>query len=140
MTSYDKCCQLTLRRHDWITGRPAKIEAGMNFFVLMIEQLGGKTMFSCEGHGGKRESQPYLMFYGPLSLACAIAQTDSFVVEVQNHVNYFALRPYRWLNRKETMEQFLKRAAKAWVKAFGSPDLRKVAINPTLRRKKATPF
>jgi hypothetical protein len=139
MTVYEKCRRLTLRRYDWVKGRPAKIDPGMNFFILMIEQLGGKTMFSCEGHG-RHEDQPYLMFYGPLSLAAAIAQTSTFVVEVQDQINYFALRPYLWLSEKETMEQFLRRAARAWVKAFGSPDLKKVVINPTLRKKKATPF
>lgn len=77
----------------------------------------------------------------PATLAAAIAQSDSFVVEVQNQVNQFVLRPCRWLSKKEMMEQFLKRAARAWAKKFGSPDLRKVAVNPTLRKnRKAMPF
>lgn len=139
MTIYEKCCRLKLHRYDWVKGQPVNIESGMNFFILMIEQLGGRTMFSCEGH--KNGSQPYLAFYGPLSLATAIAQTDSFVVEVQNQINYFALRPYLWISKKETMSQFLRRAARAWGKMFGSPDLTKLAVNPTLKRnKKVTAF
>lgn len=140
MRCYESCCKFKLRRYDWIAGRYANIEPGVNFFVLMIEQLGGKTMFSCEGHG-KHENQPYLMLYGPLSLACAISQTNSFLVQVADQINQFVLRPYLWISKKETMEQFLRRAARAWIKKFGPPDLKRYMVNPTLRKtRKATPF
>src|SRR4051812_18125423 len=47
---WDSVQGAVLIRHDTETGEDTPLEAGVNFFVLMLEQLGATTRFSCEGH------------------------------------------------------------------------------------------
>src|SRR5947209_7096840 len=47
---------------------PADLEAGVKFFVLMLEQLGCRTFYSCEGH----PCGFYVTFEAPLRTAQAI--------------------------------------------------------------------
>lgn len=50
MNPWDRASEFVLHRRDPINGEMCELDRGVNFFVLMLEQLGAATEFSCEGH------------------------------------------------------------------------------------------
>ena len=95
------------------------IDPGVNYFVLMLEQLGAVTHYSCEGH----PSDFYIMFAAPIELAYKIRQCGFFRVELEGKVHSRA-RPYLWSIRAEYEEENHKEralgwAATAWTNMFG---------------------
>jgi hypothetical protein len=103
---------------------PGPLEDGVKFFVLMLEQLGCTTLFSCEGH----PTGFYVMFRGPLAVARAVARCgffrvelddgeDTYVMRLQGDSVYTAVRGEA--RGEEERIRCLRWAATAWVGAFG---------------------
>jgi hypothetical protein len=103
---------------------PSPVDPGVNFFVLMLEQLGCTTADSCEG-------DPfgfYVTFRGPDPVARAVKDCGWFGValwrsaeyrldlESSENANLFGIvLPYTTRRRNRT----LRRAADSWVETFG---------------------
>lgn len=120
---WDQARKLTLMRgyeSEEITYPVSKMEPGVNFFILALEELGAKTRFSCEGH----PCGFYIAFEGSYELAIELHDTRTFSVEVWKH-NVWTLRNayqeaaanggYTEENRK----QRLRWATEAWLRYFG---------------------
>ena len=90
------------------------LEPGVNFFVLMLEKLGCKTYFSCEGH----PCSFYVAFSAPYKTALKIQECGYFSVEVQGK-NYWAMRLGPHIHTEKDRREVLASAAEAWTKAFG---------------------
>ena len=58
---------------------PKALDPGVRFFVLMLEQLGCKTFFSCEGH----PAGFYITFNGRIAIARRIVQCGFMTVTVE---------------------------------------------------------
>jgi hypothetical protein len=105
--------------------KPAALEPGVKFFVLMLEQLGCVTHFSCEGH----PHHFYIIFSGPLRTAQRIADVGFLDVRLwrrrlllrilRQHTprNLFSLERDHASNSDKA--EVLSDAAIAWTKAFG---------------------
>jgi hypothetical protein len=98
----------------------------VKFFVLMLEQLGCTTTFSCEGHPGGF----YITFVGLEQVARAIVACGYFNVEVERAPDTYRLslqgnelagvrNGIPWTNTDR--ERCLRGAADAWVAKFGPP-------------------
>lgn len=93
-----------------------KLEPGVNYFVLMLEQLGAIPHFSCEGH----PNSFYVVFEAPMSLAEKIRACGYFTIELEG--------PCRWslrINRDVTESErkmILRAAAAAWEEKLGPLD------------------
>jgi hypothetical protein len=74
------------------------LEPGVEFFVLMLEQLGAVTEFSCEGH----PHGFYIMFHGPYELAWRLSLDSQQELECERD-----------------KAQILRRAATAWERDIG---------------------
>jgi hypothetical protein len=91
------------------------IDPGVNFFVLVLEHLGARTEYSCEGH----PSGFYVLFSAPLAIAHRIVRAGYFRVELERGSRI----PPRWSIRadfetEEDKNYALTLAAKAWQKEF----------------------
>jgi len=95
---------------------PADLEPGVKFFVLMLEQLGATTLYSCEGH----PQGFYVMFKCPYETALRVSKCGFFTVEVCG--------PERWMMRVSERQrvhsqkrkfQLLRRAAMHWQHELG---------------------
>lgn len=114
---WDRARKLTLHRGRFV------LEGGVNYFVLMIEQLGGTTCFSCEGHPGDF----YIVFRAPYRVATKIASMGYLPVTINRRPQWFRLslesdrleRNRLGLNRVELKEKILQWAAKAWDEGLG---------------------
>jgi hypothetical protein len=109
--------------------KPAELEPGVKFFVLMIEQLGGETCYSCEGH----PSGFYVMFKAPLKVAQRIDRCGYFGVELSKHAPSpgwrLSLDRNEWTLDEDTgqkvpwtkkdRDECLRLAASNWTKEFG---------------------
>jgi hypothetical protein len=119
---WDKARKLTVVRHDY-RSEGEVIDAGVNFFVLMLEHLGARPQSSCEGH----PHGFYVEFYAPHELARAIARCGFFSVEMeQNADDYWSIRLPEITNDRRkwgdsNRRQTLRWAAESWAKAFLSP-------------------
>jgi hypothetical protein len=90
MNTWDLARKEKLFRHEGGNGKLMLLEPGVNFFVLMLEQLGCKTFFSCEGH----PEGFYVVFESDYSTAYRVAACGYFTVEiVESH------SPHRWAMR-----------------------------------------
>lgn len=58
------------------------LDKGVNYFVLMLEQLGARTHYSCSGHAASPKSF-YVVFSAPLELAQDIRAAGFFNVELE---------------------------------------------------------
>lgn len=105
--------RLSIRRSDPSGIYTGAIDVGANYFVLMLEQLGAKTLYSCEGH----PNNFYVMFEAPYDIALAVASYGYFLVEVEDR-DQWSLR-MRAVESNEERCQILTYAANAWTKAFG---------------------
>ena len=109
-------------RHDRETGQDTPLEAGVNFFVLMLEQLGAKTRFSCEGH----PEAFYVVFESSPEVARSIAHAGFFTVEIWEGTSDYAMRISEHLFEKyvgrwndAARKEHLRLAAARWVERFG---------------------
>lgn len=115
ITKWSTACKLKIFRRDPFGIYSGTLEPGVNFFVLMLEQLGAITEFSCEGH----PQNFYVLFYGPPELAFAIQGCGFFNVEVEGD-NRWSIRmhgnaPMTHADR----DLILRMAADSWVRVFG---------------------
>ena len=87
------------------------IDAGVNFFVLKLEELGASTEYSCEGH----PAGFYIVFCASLKLANDIHSCGFFTVEIEGE-NRWSILPDTSVPHKDAV---LAMAAISWVKKFG---------------------
>ena len=131
---WTRCCEIKLRRKDLRTGKLALLEPGVNFFILMLEQLGCKTSFSCEGH----PHGFYIQFSGPLAVACGLVNACKvFRVEVDDQVNVFTIRLWSDIGDNLTdsrKEKLLRLAAANWQRKFGRLDIKAASVDRKKRK------
>lgn len=117
--TWQQACKLKVYRGGRWPNRDGKmgdgsLEPGVNFFVLMLEKLGCKTFFSCEGH----PCSFYVAFSAPYKTALKISQCGFFSVEVEGK-NYWSIRLGPHINTEKDRKEVLTWAADAWTKNFG---------------------
>lgn len=116
---------------------PKDLEPGVKFFILMLEELGCTTQYSCEGH----PEGFYIMFTGPYYIAKAVAQLG--ILEVASNLewkpsqdNYVVRLP--WFVSKprsnRRRNELLNEVARRWVKEFGPLKLIRYRNNSDLFR------
>jgi hypothetical protein len=91
------------------------MEPGVNYFILMLEQMGLRTYFSCEGH----PNGFYIAFSASYAQALAISDAGYFTVEVERK-NYWILRnttDYTGAEREKL--DAMRWGADAWEERFG---------------------
>ncbi len=132
---WTRCCDLKVRRKDVRSKKLCSLDRGVNFFVLMLEQLGCKTRYSCEGH----PSSFYIIFAGAPSVAARIAECSYtiFRVEVEGEVNLFSirLRADRVDFPEKRRQRLLVLAARKWQRHFGSLKLKHTDAKPAGKTK-----
>jgi hypothetical protein len=120
---WDAAQSTVLIRHDAETVQDTQLEPGVNFFVLMLEQLGATTRFSCEGH----PDGFYVVFESSPELARSIAHAGFFTVEIWEGEADYAMRISEHLFERyvgpwndPARKEHLRLAAARWVERFGS--------------------
>jgi len=102
----------------------ADLEPGVKFFVLMLEQLGATTLYSCEGH----PRGFYVMFTAPYETALHVSACGYFTVEICRHVMWtMRLSERQRIHSHRRKAQLLRRAATEWEYQLGKL---KVPIQP----------
>jgi hypothetical protein len=114
------------RRQPLIRGNhedePAPLDPGVRFFVRMLEKLGCRTEWSCEGH----PNGFHVVFHGPERVAREIVAAGVFAVRLWHHGGWkitidaegLAIvrhQPWTDLHRRKT----LRLASELWVDHFG---------------------
>ena len=110
---WDDACWLLLHRSSPCGIYSEVIDPGVNYFVLMLEQLGAVTHYSCEGH----PDGFYVLFEAPLALAEKIKECGYFTVELEN-AGRWSIRT-RKLKSDRERKQLLRWAADSWEKNLG---------------------
>lgn len=119
---WDRACEMQLFRTDPLGFYSGPLDCGVNYFVLMLEQLGAKTEFSCSGHPDS-PNQFYIVFSAPLKLAKRIRDCGFFNVELEG--DRTGTRLARWSLRTRNIQNevdrrnFLRMAAKQWERILG---------------------
>jgi hypothetical protein len=94
-----------------------ELEGGVKFFVLMLEQLGAATLYSCEGHPDEHdEGHFYVSFKAPLKLARKINNCGFFRVEMERN-NGWSIRAA--FNSEQGKKTHLRWAADSWLRQLG---------------------
>jgi hypothetical protein len=114
ISTWKQAAKLKLLRVSPLTGQLEELERGVNFFVLMLEKLGGKTQFSCEGH----PNGFYVLFTGSYALAKRIKNCGFFTVEIEGN-NRWSIRTNCPVIRTQH-HNVLTWAAESWNRAFGT--------------------
>ena len=127
--SWDKAKQYKLLRYEPDVVKdyslPMEIDSGVNFFVLMIEQLGYKTLWSCEGHPTKkRKDEFYMVVKCPYKFARALESCGYMRVEVLYAKNKFRLSLSEFSIAEK--DDLLRNTANAWERVLGKLDFSKV--------------
>ena len=117
---WDAACKLELYRAPPNPGAtPVLLDRGVNFFILILEELGAVTHWSCDGHGNP--DYFYIVFEAPYKLALKIQSAGFFDVQIERH-NVWSLR-FNWVLRSRTssykLTRALRAAANAWIRTFG---------------------
>ena len=131
---WDRAATLELVRKNPSFGSGEVIDSGANFFVLVLEALGAKTKFCCEGH----PSGFYVAFDADYGLALRIQSAGFFTVEIEGQ-GYWSIRK----TRSETMaskpyteaekNRTLRWAAESWMGAFGPEIAASEALSSVIR-------
>jgi len=101
-----------------------KLEPGVNYFVLMLDQMEMPTRFSCEGH----PNGFYITFNGSYRGALAIRQMGYFSVEIEGH-NYWSMRSHiNYMDTPREKVDAMRWAAEAWERGLGPLDLSQVML------------
>lgn len=101
------------------------LEPGVNYFVLMLDQMGLPTYFSCEGH----PNGFYIAFSAPYGQALAISDAGYFTVEIERE-DYWILRNltnYTGSHREKI--DAMRWGAEVWEKRFGPLDFDKIVTS-----------
>jgi len=103
-----------------------KLDPGANYFVLMFDQMGLPTRFSCEGH----PDGFYVTFFAPYAKALAINRVGYFSVEIERNeaANYWSIRQHMTDKNERQFVDGFRWAAAAWEKAFGPLDFSSVRL------------
>ena len=124
LNPWDAAKDLPVVRGNWIYP-PGPLEPGVKFFVLMLEQIGCRPEFSCEGH----PRGFYIVFHGPHPTARAIAdcgffavslvsgQTDGYRIDLQGNESGRISAGDPW--DEKARDFCLRHVAAAWVERFG---------------------
>lgn len=107
-----------------------RIDPGVNFFVLLLEQLGAVPFFSCEGH----PNGFYVLFESAQKLAERIHACGFFTVELEGH-NRWSIR-MRAVEDARDRRKVLRWAADAWEKNLEPLNLRKAKAQKVKSKKK----
>ena len=100
-----------------------RIDPGANFFVLMLDQLGLQTRFSCDGHSGHF----YVMFMAPYEQALAIKAVGYFSVEIEGE-EYWSIRS-SMIEHGQNRAEVLRGAASMWERYFGELDFSRARLS-----------
>lgn len=98
-----------------------KLDPGVNYFVLMLGQMGLSTHYSCEGH----PCGFYVTFRGPYDAALDIKEVGFFSVEIEGP-DYWSIRLPAEVEEEDAEKErvdSLRWAADAWEERFGPLDL-----------------
>lgn len=97
------------------------LDRGVNFFVLMLDQLGFQTSYSCEGHPGGF----YITFHAPYEGALQVKRRGYFSVEIEEE-GYWSIRheEHQGSNKTDAMRW----AAGAWENGFGPLDFSGITL------------
>ena len=110
---WDRAKELVLLRSCPCGVYNEELDRGVNYFVLMLEQLRAHTHYSCEGH----PNGFYVLFAAPLKLALKIRACGFFSVELEGK-NLWSLRTRQFQDETERT-QFLRMAASQWETKLG---------------------
>lgn len=99
-----------------------KLDPGANYFVLMLDQLGLPTHYSCEGHPGGF----YIMFDAPYEKVLELKAAGYFTVEVEGE-NRWSIRMHIDHSPAQHVDA-LRWAADAWQGRFGLLDFDSVQL------------
>lgn len=99
-----------------------KLDPGVNYFVLMLDQIGLPTHYSCEGHPGGF----YITFNASYEQALAIKQVGYVSVEIEGE-DYWSIRNHiDYTGSPRQKVDAMRWAAKAWESKFGPLDFEKI--------------
>lgn len=128
---WDAARKLNLWRTSPVEGGKGKLEEldpGVNYFVLMLNQMGFPTHFSCEGH----PDGFYITFGAPYEAALRISEVGYFNVEIEGE-DYWSLRKHpldlAGGDPARTHIDGLRWAAKAWEDRLGPLDFESVELS-----------
>jgi hypothetical protein len=94
----------------------ADLEPGVKFFVLMLEQLGAATLYSCEGH----PRGFYVRFSCSYETALRISACGYFAVEIcGSNIWTMRISESQRVQSQRRKAQLLRRAATAWESKLG---------------------
>jgi hypothetical protein len=113
---WDEYCSRAVVRYDEF-GQRCDLDPGVNYFVLMLEQLGAVTHYSCEGHPSfNKPGSFYVLFTAPMSLALKLQACGFFNVELEGKNRWSIRRTFDDIIQKEGCLRF---AALQWRDHFG---------------------
>lgn len=110
---WDRAKDLVLLRSSPCGIYNEELDRGVNYFVLMLEQLKAQPHYSCEGH----PNGFYVLFAAPLKLALKIRACGFFTVELEGK-NRWSIRTRQFRDEAEHT-QFLRMAASQWEEKLG---------------------
>ena len=120
---WDRARELVVNRSSPCGVYAGPIDPGANYFVLMLEQLGANTRYSCEGH----PDNFYVLFDAPVELAERIVECGYFTVELEGK-RLWSVRTHGFSSDDERIT-VLRKAAEAWEKKLGPLDALKPRTN-----------
>jgi hypothetical protein len=123
ISTWRQAAKLKLLRVSPLTGQLEELERGVNFFVLMLEKLGGKTQFSCEGH----PNGFYVLFTGSYKLAQRIKACGFFTVEIEGANRWSIRMNYPVIETQH--HRVLTWAAESWNRSFGTMTVKTSFLN-----------
>lgn len=104
----------------WRSGE--KLDPGVNYFVLMLDQMELPTFYSCEGH----PEGFYVIFAAPYEAALEIQRAGFFTVEIEGE-DHWSIRKHMQVDEPQHVDS-LRWAAEAWEKRLGPLDLDAVEL------------
>jgi len=100
-----------------------KLDPGVNYFVFMLDQMGLRTLYSCEGHPGGF----YVTFIAPYEKALEIKKAEFFSVEIEGE-NYWSIRRHSPLMDEREVVDAMRWATDSWEKRLGPLDVDSVEL------------
>lgn len=102
-----------------------KLDPGVNYFVLMLDQMGLATHFSCEGH----PNGFYIAFSASYGEALVISNVGYFTVEIERE-DYWMLRNLtNYTGSPREKIDAMRFASNAWESKFGPLDFDKITVS-----------
>lgn len=100
-----------------------KLDPGVNYFVFMLDQMGLRTLYSCEGHPGGF----YVTFVAPYETALKIKNAGFFSVEIEGE-NYWSIRRHMPVEDEREVVDAMRWATDSWEKRLGPLDVDSVEL------------